>query len=632
MRWQGQKRGRFSIVLFHGRAFGRRGKGEGQSVLDRGNERRTGCLALKALVAALAFAVCAGGYAADAGKVLRYVFPAPETGFDPAVAHDLYSSQVIRSICEPLYTYDYLARPAKLVPLTAEGMPEISDGGKTYVIRVKKGIFFADDSAFGGRPRELTAADFVYAIKRLADPAVGSAWGWLVEDKIVGLSAWAKGKGATGRPDYGQPVAGIKATGRYMLRIQLNRPDYLFTHILAHYPTCAMAREVVERYGDASFHVMAHPVGTGPYVLSEWKRGSRIVLSANPSFRKMVWDFPAGSDPEDAEIVRRMQGKMVPQIGRVEISVIPEDASRWLAFKKGEADMLNLDGPLAPEALEDGRLRPALSAQGIRLSRTVDAELSHYYFNMQDPVLGGLEKEKIALRRAIAMAHDVEEEIRIVWNGQAVPLAYPIPPGVAGHDPAYRSRVPHDVALANALLDRFGYKIGRDGWRTRPDGSPLEIVFSARADSTGQLQSEMWKKTFDSLSIRMKSDRRLFPDLLKAEKQCRLMMRTSPWIADYPDGDNFMQLFYGPHTGQSNNGCMAIDAFDALYEQSVMLPDGEARNRLYRKMARILEVYAPTRIGYARYRNMLLHPYVAGFKKHPVMHSEWIYMDMDERP
>lgn len=601
-------------------------------MLNKRHDNRIGRVCLKALAAALLFAVCAGGYAAGSGKVLHYVFPAPETGFDPAVAHDVYSSQVIRSICEPLYTYDYLARPARLIPLTAAGMPEISDAGKTYVIRLRKGIFFADDPAFGGKPRELTAADFAYAIKRLADPNVGSAWGWLVEDRIAGLAAWAKGKGANGRPDYAKPVAGLEVAGRYTLRIRLNRPDYNFTHILAHYPTCAVAREVVEKYGDASAHVMANPVGTGPYVLSEWQRGSRIVLEANSAFRQMTWDFEAGNDPADAEIVRRMQGRTIPQIGRVEISVIPEDASRWLAFKKGEADMLNLEGPLAPEALENGRLKPALAAQGIQLSRTVEAELSHYYFNMRDPVLGGLEKERIALRRAIAMAHDVEEEIRVVWNGQAIPLAFPIPPGVAGHDPAYRSSVTHDVALANALLDRFGYKKGPDGWRTRPDGSPLEIVFSARADSTGQQQSEMWKKTFDSLAIRMKSDRRLFPDLLKAEKQCRLMMRTSPWIADYPDGDNFMQLFYGPHTGQSNNGCMAIPDFDALYEQSVTLPDGEKRNRLYRKMARILEVYAPTRIGYARYRNVLLHSYVAGFKKHPVMHSEWIYMDLDERP
>jgi len=292
-------------------------------------------------------------------------------------------------------------------------------------------------------------------------------------------------------------------------------------------------------------------------------------------------------------------------------------------------DMFNLDGPLAPKAIVDGRLRPELQAQGVQLSRTIDPELSQYYFNMRNPVVGGMEKEKIALRRAIAMAHNVDEEIKIVWNGEAVRLEYPIPPGVNGHDPEYRSPVQFEPLVANALLDRFGYKKNSEGWRTQPDGSPLEIVFSARADSVGQQQSEMWKKTFDSIGLRMKSDRRLFPDLLKAEKQCQLMMRTSAWIADYPDGDNFMQLFYGPHIGKSNNGCMHIPEYDVLYEQSVLLPDGRERDLLYRKMTRILEVYAPNRIAYARYRNTLLQPYVTGFKKHPVMYAEWIYIDLD---
>ena len=140
---------------------------------------------------------------------------------------------------------------------------------------------------------------------------------------------------------------------------------------------------------------------------------------------------------------------------------------------------------------------------------------------------------------------------------------------------------------------------------------------------------EMWKKTFDKLHIRMKGDKRLFPDLLKAEKQCRLMMRTSNWIADYPDGSNFMQLFYGPHIGQSNNGCVKIPLYDRLYEQSSGLPEGSRRDLLYHKMTRVLEVYSPARIGYARYRNMLLQPYVIGYKKHPVMHNEWMYIDID---
>lgn len=565
---------------------------------------------------------------ANPNKVLRTVIPAAETGFDPVAAHDLYSSQIISSICETLYTYDYLARPAKLVPLTAKAMPTISNGGKTWTIRIKKGIYFASDPAFKGKRRELVMADYVYALKRLIDPQLRSAWSWLIEGKIVGLNAQTKQALKTGQFDYDAPVAGLELLDRYTLRIHLNAPDYNLGMILAHTPTSAVAREVIERYRDVNGHAMANPVGTGPYILASWQRGAKMVLKANPGYRGFIWNFKPGSDPEDMRIVAIMKGKHMPQIGKVEISVIPEDQSRWLAFQNGEIDLFNLDGPLAPRALNHGKLRPELAARGVTLSRTTDPELSHTYFNLRHPVLGGLSKEKIALRRAIAMAHNVQEEMDIVWNGQAVRLQMPIPPGVVGHDPAYRSSVTHDPKTANALLDKFGYQKSKDGWRSLPDGKPLLVRFSVRAGSVGKLKAEIWKKTFDSLAIRMESDARPFPDLLKAEKRCQLMMRTSPWIADYPDGDNFMQLFYGPNIGQSNNGCMQIPEYDRLYAQTQKLPAGKERNKLYHQLTRLIEVYAPTVIGYARYRNMLAQPHVLGYKKHPVMHNEWIYLDI----
>jgi oligopeptide transport system substrate-binding protein len=376
---------------------------------------------------------------------------------------------------------------------------------------------------------------------------------------------------------------------------------------------------------------MANPVGTGPYKLTEWVRGSKMVLTANPDYRGYTWDWQASTDPEDAEIVAKLKGKKMPQVGRVEIYVMVEDQSRWLAFQNDEVDLFQLEGPLAPQALKDGKLKPELLKKGVYLSRIIDPEISYYYWNMKDPLTGGLTKEKIALRRAIAMAHNVQEEIKIVWNGEAVALEYPIPPGVVGHDPDYKSTIQYDPKAANALLDKFGYKKGADGYRTLPDGKPLTIKYSARADSNGQAQSEFWKKTFDSIGVRMLGDRRPFPELLKAEKQCQLMTRTNPWIADYPDGDNFMQLFYGPNIGQNNNGCVAIPEYDKLYAESQKLKPGPERDALYHKMARIMEVYSAQRIGYARYRNMLAQSRVIGFKKHPILHAEWMHFDMEKR-
>lgn len=566
--------------------------------------------------------------AADPEKILHAVFVAPENGFDPAISRDLYSAQVVQSIFETLYTYDYLARPAKLAPQTAEALPEITDGGKTYTIHLKKGIYFYPDPAFGGKRRELTMADYVYSFKRLLDPKLASPHSWLFEGKVVGFDELAAQAKKTGHFDYNAPVAGFELLDRYTLRVHLKHPDFNLGMILAHEPTSAVAHEVVEKYRDVAGQVMGHPVGTGAYYLAEWVRGSRIVLDANPGYRGFTWNFQAGSDPEDQAIVAAMKGKRMPQIGRVDIRVMVEDQSRWLSFIDKQVDLVELQGPLAPKALINGKLRPELAAQGIQLSRIIDPEISYNYWNMQDPVVGGLTKEKIALRRAIALAYNPQEEIAIVWNGEAVPLEYPIPPGIVGYDPDYRSSVHYNPRLANALLDQFGYKKGADGYRTLPDGKPLTNTYSARADSNGRQQSEIWKKVYNSLGIRMKDNMMPFPDLLKAEKQCELMSRNSPWIADYPDADNFMQLFYGPNTHQNNNGCSQIPEYDALYAASQKLPDSPERNLLYHKMARVLEVYAPIRVGYARYRNMLAQPNVIGYKKHPILHCEWLYFDM----
>jgi ABC-type transport system substrate-binding protein len=566
--------------------------------------------------------------AADMNKVLRHVFPRGEDGFDPAASHDLYSGTIAQAIFETLYTYDYLARPAKLVPLTAEAMPEVTDEGRTYTIRIRPGIRFAADPAFKGKPRELVADDYVYSLKRLMDPKIRSPWTWLLDGKITGLDELAVRAKKTGRFEYDAKVAGLEAIDRHTLRIRLTQPDYNLPYVLAHEPTSAVAKEVVAAYADAGGRVMANPVGTGPYRLAKWVRSSKIFLEANPDYRGMVWDFKPGADPEDERILREMKGKRLPQIGRVEISVMDEDQSRLLAFERGEVDLMNLEGLLAPKVLAGGELRADLKARGVKLSRFVDPELIYHYWNLQDPVVGGLTREKIALRRAMAMAYSVEEEIRVVRNGQAVEAQYPIPPGVVGHDPSYRSSIRYDPVAANMLLDRFGYAKGADGWRALPDGKPLVIRYASRPDSLGRQQDEMWKKALDAIGIRMEVQKEKFAELLKLEKQCKLQFRTGTWIADYPDADNFMQLMYGRNIHQSNNACAAIPEYDRRYEKAQRMPDSPERDRLYREMARIIEYYAPWRLDLSQYRNMLAQPHVLGYKKHPILHAEWLYIDL----
>ena len=586
-----------------------------------------GALARTGAIVAIAATSTAAYAAADPSKVLRHVFPAAETGFDPAGVQDLYSATIEQMLFETLLTYDYLARPAKLVPLTAEALPEVTDHGKTYTVRVRKGIYFIDDPVFKGRKRELTAADYAYALKRLIDPKLRSPWAWLVEDKIVGLDAVAEAAKKTGKFDYDAKVKGLETPDRYTLRIRLKDTDYNLPYILAHEPTSAVAREVIDTYRDESGRAMANPVGTGPYRLKQWLRSSKIVLDANPDYRGFTWDFKS-DDPEDQPLIAQMKGKQMPLVGRIEVSIIEEDQARLLAFQNGELDLMDLGGPLAPNVLDGGKLKPEFVKKGVQLSRIVDPSTIYVYWNMQDPIVGGFEKEKIALRRAMAMAYNVDDEINVVRNGQAVALEYPIPPGVVGHDPHYRSPVRYDPVLANKLLDYFGYKKGADGWRNLPDGKPFTIRYASRPDSLGRQLDELWKKALDSIGVRMDVQKDKFPELLKLERQCKLMMRTASWIADYPDADNFMQLLYGKNIGQNNNGCAKIPEYDKLYEQSIRMPDSPERNRIYHDMARIIEVYAPWRLDTATYRNMLIQPRVQGYKKHPILHAEWAYVDV----
>ncbi|MBK6806243.1 MAG: ABC transporter substrate-binding protein [Betaproteobacteria bacterium] len=568
--------------------------------------------------------------APDMNKVVREVFPAAETGFDPAAVHDLYSGTLIQGIFETLYTYDYLARPSKVVPLAADGMPQITDNGRTWTVKLKKGIRFADDPVFGGKPRELTADDYVYSIKRLIDPRIRSPWAFLVEGKLVGLDEVAEQAKKSGRFDYDRKVPGIEAVDRHTIRFRLKETDYNLPYILAHEPTSAVAREVIEKYGESDGRALANPVGTGPYRLAKWVRSSKISLEANPHYRGFTWNF-ASADPADAALVREMKGKAMPQVGRVEISIIEEDQARLLAFQGDEIDLMNMEGPLAPKVLDGGTLKPELQAKGVKLSRIVDPDLSYTYWNMTDPVVGGLAKEKVALRRAMAMSYNVADEIRVIRNGQAIEARYPIPPGVVGHDPAWKSGIAYDPAGANALLDRFGYKRGADGWRTLPDGKPLVVRLSSRPDTLGRQQDELWKKSLDAIGVRMDVHKDKFPELIKAEKQCKLQMRVASWIADYPDGDNFMQLLYGPNTNQSNNACARIPEFDRLYARTQKMPPGPERDKLYQEMTRVIEAYAPWRLMISRYRNMLVQPHVLGYKRHPILHAHWQYLDVAPR-
>ncbi|MFK4206174.1 ABC transporter substrate-binding protein [Acinetobacter junii] len=562
---------------------------------------------------------------AQADKVLRIAFEAPDDGFDMVKTFNFYSGNVADVIFERLLQYDYLANPVKLVPATAQSMPVIKENGKVYIFKIKPGIYFTADPAFKGQRRELIAEDYVYSVKRILDPKNHSSSYAFIDQKIVGANALVEQAKQTGRFNYDAKIEGVKALDRYTLQFTLTQPDYNFPYILAYSTFGATAREVVDYYKDL---LGMHPVGTGPYMLSKYVPRSKIELVANPDYRGFVWNFKSTGTAWDNQLVKEMTGKKMPQIGKVNISIIEEEQSRWLAFQSKQLDFDKLTSSSIPKVLDqNNQLKPAMRQKGIRLYPNKEAEITYTMLNMRDPIIGGNNLDKIALRRAIAMSFNVDEYIRILRKGQAVKAEMLVPAGVNGHNPKYRSSIGYNPSLANKLLDHFGYKKGADGYRNLPNGKALVLKINTESGSSSVMYSELWKKNLDAIGIRADFRVSNFADNLKAATQCQYMIWGGAWHADYPEGENFTQLLYGPNVGRGNQSCYSSSAYDGLYKQAMQQPP-EKRMPYYEKMSRQIEADNPLILQDTRIRNWVIQSHVQGFKAHPIMNSNWQYLDI----
>ncbi|MEO8536891.1 MAG: ABC transporter substrate-binding protein [Betaproteobacteria bacterium] len=567
--------------------------------------------------------------AANLPKTLRVSMSIAETSFDPAFASDAASDSIIANVFDAMLDYDYLARPVVLVPRALEALPTVEDNGLAYLCRVKKGVYFTPDPAFKGVRRELIAADFAYGIRRILDPGVKSPWLWLFDGKIVGADAVRAKAAKDGRLDYDASIAGLEIVDRYTLRIRLNAPDLRFAYALALPNVAAQAREVVEAYG---LDIGAHPVGTGPYRLGEYRRSNRITLLANPGYRETSYE-PAGPIPEASRpVAAALRGRRLPLASRIEISIIEEGQARWLAFLNRELDFLEiLPVEFTGQALDaTGKLLPALAKRGIVHDVLLRPNTWWFYFNMEDKVVGGYTPEKIALRRAIGMGYDNAEAIRVLLKGRAAPAYGPIPPDIAGFDPSLRTQAQlYDPALARALLDRFGYKDrDGDGYREMPNGSPLVIERWSTPNSASRQADELWKKNMDAIGIRIAIKKDRVPELRKMAREGKIPLRSDGWNADYPDAENFMQLLYGL-SGPENNARFNLPEFNALYERARKLPDSRERTLLFDRMTELVIAYAPWRMTFHLLEDNLRHPWVGTYVPHPIRSQSWQYVDID---
>jgi oligopeptide transport system substrate-binding protein len=577
-------------------------------------------IVLLSAAAALALFALPARAAADPAKVLRIASPDIET-LDPQQYNDDPSFQVVVAIFEPLYEWGYLASPPQLAPVTAAALPAISADGKTWTMRVKPGIYFTDDTSFRGKPRELIADDYVYSYKRWLDPNGRRGGAPVITDLVVGARPVIDAAKTSGKFDFDRPIDGLRALDRYTVQLKLNAVDYPVIEDFIN--VGAVAREVVEAAGD---DVRTRAVGTGPFRVREWQRGSRLVLEANPKYRALR--FPESAAPAQAALVKSMQGKTLPQISVVEINFMDEEIPRLLLFEKGDLDYVILGANVATRLLQNNKLKPEYAARGIARHVFPEPFLFCFYFNIADPNLGGMTNERIALRRAIALAIDQMAMVDVLYSGQALPANQIVPPGVGGHDPTLPSKSAYDPAGAQALLDHFGYKMRTtDGYRTAPDGKPLTITMSLRTGGITRELQTLVKKDLDAIGIRIDFHVTPFQEVIKELQGGRFQTYWGGY-GGQPSGYPELWQLYSRQPQAINVTHFKLDAYDRAMEQFLQGRTNAEQVAAARTMTDLARTYVPLLPGVFRLENDFVQPWLQGFSPQ-IFRTYWKYMDVD---
>lgn len=546
---------------------------------------------------------------------LNIVLTANVKGLDPIKSNDKYSNAVMSNIYEGLMTYHYLKRPVQLIPSLATNMPEISKDGLTYTFKIKPGVKFQDNEAFPeGKGREVEAKDFIYSWQRLADPKNRSEGFWVLDGKIAGLNEWAEAVSKK-TADYSTPIAGLQSPDKYTLVIKLKEPYYQLLYALAMNYTAVVAKEVVGRYGE---EYLNHPVGTGPFQLKSWIRNSKIELVRNPTYRKNT--YPTEGEPADKEKgLLEDAGKPLPLASRLVFNELVEDQPRWLNFLRGKFDAATIPKDSFDQAIKDGTLSPDLANKQIQLLKQQDADLVYTGFNMRDPVLG----KNRRLRQAISMALNNEDFIKKFYNGRAVKANGPIPPDLEGFDPNFKNPYGQfNLKKAKELLAEAGY----------PKGKGLTFTYDTLTSTTSRQSAERFQQEMAALGIKVNIRTNSWPQFLERQNKADTQIFGAAWGADYPDAQNFLQLFYSKNAPPGpNNTSYSNPEFDKLYEKSLLMPPSPARNLVYQELQKIVAEDAPVSFTAHRKTYTVMHKWLKNYKPNDVIPENYMHVKVDPK-
>lgn len=533
---------------------------------------------------------------------------------DPAQASEETSNEVLPNIYETLLQYHYLKRPLVTEPLLAKAMPEVSKDGLTVKIRLLEGVRFHDSEVFPeGKGRLVTAEDFVFSWKRLADPRLKGEGFWLFDGKIKGLNEW-RDRLAKNEGRFEDPIEGLQTPDAQTLVLRLTRPWYQLNYILAMPYTSVVPHEAVEKYGE---EFMNHPVGTGPFVFASWVRGNKVTLKRNPNWHGGT--YPTEGAPGDKERgLLADAGKPLPFIDTLVFQEMPESQTRWLNVMKGHLDFMAIPKDNFDSAMDKGQLKPDLAQKGMRIFSAPAQEVVFCGFNMQDPILGS----NVELRRALALAYDGETARQKFYNNQAALAHSPLAPDIEGYDPNFRNPYKEfNLAKAKEHLKKAGY----------PDAKGLPpLEYSVPNTTTDRQMAEYLEQQFAQIGVRVNIVSNSWPQFIERINSRKVQMFGIAWGADYPDQNNMLQTLYSKNASPGpNQANYSNKEFDALFEKAERMPPGPARTELYKKMRDKFVEDMPWIPTVHRINNILYNGWVNNLKRHEAVFGMYKYLRVD---
>lgn len=644
--------------------------------------------------------------ASEQGKSIFYsAFTERPKHLDPAQAYSDNEYVFLAQIYAPPLQYHYLKRPYQLVPLAASAMPTVryldrqhrplpdnAPANKiafsVYEIHIKPGMRYQPHPAFAldanGKleydhltpddlrgihavsdfphtgTRIVTAADYAYQIKRLADPQLQVPIFGVMSEHIVGLKTYA----ATLRQALKQhpgafldlnkyPLKGVQVVDDHTYRIEIYGKYPQFDYWLAMPFFAPMPPEAERFYAqkgmrERNLTLDWWPVGSGPYYLSENNPNQRMVMTRNPYYDSET--YPSEGEPGDAAAgLLKDAGKRLPFIDEIVFTLEKETIPYWNKFLQGYYDASGISSDSFDQAVQvnvggAATVTEAMKAQGIKLTTAVTTSTMYTGFNWLDPVVGGNSERARKLRQAISIAVDYDEFISIFANGRGIPAQSPIPPGIFGYR-AGEAGIDHyiydwvdgaprrkSIETARKLLAEAGYPDGVDA----KTGQPLVIYLDTTSGGAGDNARIDWmRKQFAKINVQLvarSTDYNRFQDKIrKGDTQ----MFYWGWNADYPDPENFLFLLTSAQAkvgkGGENAANYSNPEYDKLFDQMKNMEDGPARQAIIDRMLEILQHDSPWLWGYHPKDYVLRQSWLSNVKANVMANNKIKYWRVDTR-